>query len=489
MHKLLTGACALALLSGCATVGPNYKPPVTAVTSYAMPGDEANHGAVRADIGDKVVSDWWTLFHSPRLDAIMREAIANNRTLAQARARLAQARAEAGEEGGVLSADLTGGVKRERANLNAFSGGAFSAASIPGVNFPTNPEFNLYSIGGTVSYNLDLFGGVRRRREELAADTQAQARELDAAYLTLTGNIVEQALIIGDANLQIRTLNEIVDNEQADLDAIKRSRAAGGSSAADVVQAEGQLATDRSQIPPQRQRIAEAGHQMAILVGKSPSDFTPPVFDDHSADLPETLPVLVPSALVHGRPDILEAEARLHAATADIGVATAALYPNINLSAALSQDALTAQTLFSPVATSWNVGAGLTAPLFHSGELRARQRAAKAARDVALASYEQTVLAAFAQVDDVLQAIVHDNQAYTDQLKALDAATSRLDMVRQAQRLGGVSARQVLSADRDWRRMKLQLQRDGSGRYADAARLLLATATVPPGVAEGRGGK
>ena len=199
--------------------------------------------------------------------------------------------------------------------------------------------------------------------------------------------------------------------------------------------------------------------------------------------------MLVPSALVHGRPDILEAEARLHAATADIGVATAALYPNITLSGALSQDALRPQTLFSPVATSWNLGAGLTAPLFHSGELRARQRAANAARDAALANYEQTVLEAFGQVDDILQAIVHDNQAYADQLKALDAAAARLDMVRQAQRLGGASARQVLAADRDWRKMKLDLQRYGTGRVADAARLLLATASVPPGVAEGRGGK
>ena len=489
MRKHLLGACALALLTGCAAVGPNFTAPTTAVNRYAMPGDETNHGLTNAEIGEKVVADWWTLFRSPQLDAIMREAIANNRTLAQARARLAQARASAGAEGGRLNADLTGGVKRERANLNAFSGGAFSGNTVSGQALPTNPEFNLYSVGGTVSYNLDVFGGARRRREALAAGAEAQARELDAAYLALTGNIVEQALIIGDANIQLQTLAEIVANEQADLDGLRRARAAGGASDSDVVQVEGQIAADRAQMPAQRQRILAASHQMAILMGRAPSAFTPPVFDDRSAQLPETLPVLIPSALVHGRPDILEAEARLHAATADIGVATAALYPNITLSAGLSQDALTPQTIFSPVAASWNLGAGLTAPLFHSGELRARQRAANAARDAALAAYEETVLEAFAQVDDILQAIVHDNQSYTDQLSALDAATTRLAMARQAQKLGGVSARQVLAADRDWRKMKLALQRDGSGRYADAARLLLATATVPPGAAEGRATK
>ena len=489
MRKHLFGACALALLTGCATVGPNFQAPTTASASYAAPGDEPNPGAIQADIGEKVVADWWTLFHSPQLDAIMREAIAGNRTLAQARARLAEARAKAGEEGGLLNADLTAGAKRERADLSAFSGGAFSGVSIPGANFPTNPEFNLYSVGTSVSYNLDLFGGARRRREALAADSQAQARELDAAYLALTGNIVEQALIIGDANIQIATLNEIVANEEADLKTIRAARAAGGASAADVVQAEGQIAADRSQIPAQRQRIAAANHRMAVLVGKPPSDFAAPVFDANSAELPEVLPVLIPSALVHGRPDILEAEARLHAATADIGVATAALYPNITLSGALNQDALSPDKIFSPIATSWSLGAGLTAPLFHSGQLKSRQRAAQAARDAALASYEETVLEAFAQVDDILQAIVHDNQAYTEQLRALDAATARLTMLRNAHGLGGASVRQVLAADRDWRRMKLALQRDGSGRYADAARLLLATATVPPGVAEAPAGR
>jgi NodT family efflux transporter outer membrane factor (OMF) lipoprotein len=420
VRKILVGVCALSLLSGCITVGPNFKAPTSSFAAYTAPNEPKPEGVV---IGDKVVADWWTLFHSPTLDRLMRAALANNLTLAQARARLAQARAEQGEQGGPLTSDLTAGVKRERANLNAFSGGAFSAASIPGVSFPTNPEFNLYSVGANVSYNLDLFGGERRLREKLAADTEAQARELDAAYLTLTGNIVEQALIIGDATIQKQDLEDIIQNEREDLDAIKRAQVLGGATPADVAQAEGQLASDISQIPAQKQRIAAAVHQMAILIGRPPSDFTAPTFDASAADFPYTLPAPIPSALVRNRPDILAAEARLHAATADVGVATAALYPNITLSANISQDALTSSTIFSPIARSWAIGGGLTQPLFHSGELKAHQKAAQAAREGAVLAYEQTVLEAFAQVADALTALSNDTDAYVEQLHALDEAT------------------------------------------------------------------
>jgi outer membrane protein TolC len=224
---------------------------------------------------------------------------------------------------------------------------------------------------------------------------------------------------------------------------------------------------------------------MAALLGKPPADFAAPGFDERSGSLPLVIPVSVPSALVHNRPDILQAEARLHAATAEIGVATANLYPNINLTATLNQDALTPQTIFSPMSTSWVVGAGLTAPIFHGGELQARKREAQDAARAALADYQQTVLAAFNQVADQLQAIAHDNQAYEDQTKALVAAQERVDMLRKAEVAGGATAVQVLHAERDLNRIRLALEAQGNGRYGDTALLLLATASVPTGAAEG----
>jgi NodT family efflux transporter outer membrane factor (OMF) lipoprotein len=484
--RAATAVAASALLAAC-VVGPNFHAPAPpAVSSYSMVGDDANVGPTQAAVGDKVVSEWWTLFHSPALDQLVRQAVAGNPTLAEARARLEASRQAVKAEDGRLIADANAGAQRERANLNAFSGGSFSDFNIPGVpSFPTNPEFNLYSIGATVSYNLDLFGGLKRRTESLRASEEEKARELDAAYLTLTGKVVAQALTIADANIQIRALDDINANDKADLDMIRKARVAGGASAADVAQAESLLAQDRSAVPAQRQRLAAARHQMAILLGKAPAAWTPPDFDANSGSLPAVLPVAVPSELVHSRPDILEAEAKLHAATADVGVATANLYPNINLTASIEQSALTPGSLFNYASTGWNFGAGLTAPLFHSGELTAKKREAEANARAALDVYEQTVLTAFAQVADVLTALANDNQSYADQTRALDAANARVEMMRKGYAAGGVSAYQLLEAERDWQRTRLQLNQQGFGRYADAAQLLLATANVPPGVAEG----
>ncbi|HEY3889100.1 MAG TPA: efflux transporter outer membrane subunit [Caulobacteraceae bacterium] len=483
--RAVTAVAACALLAAC-VVGPNFHAPAAPpVTRYSMAGDDANIGPTQAAVGDKVVSEWWTLFHSPALDQLVRQAIAGNPTLAQARARLEASRQAVKAEDGRLIADANAGAERERANLNAFSGGAFSTPIQGFPAFPTNPEFNLYSIGATVSYNLDLFGGLKRRTESLRASEEEKARELDAAYLTLTGQVVAQALTIADANIQIQALNDVNANDRSDLDMIRKARAAGGASAADVAQAESQLAQDRSAVPAQRQRLAAARHQMAILLGKTPAEWAPPDFDANSGSLPAVLPVAVPSELVHSRPDILEAEAKLHAATADVGVATANLYPNINLTASIEQSALTPGSLFNYASTGWNFGAGLTAPLFHSGELTAKKREAEADARAALDAYEQTVLTAFAQVADILTSLANDNQSYADQTVALDAANARVEMMRKGYAAGGVSAYQLLEAERDWRRTRLLLNQQGFGRYADAAQLLLATANVPPGVAEG----
>ena len=476
---VLTSASLAALLAGCAAVGPDFKAPAAPTAAdYAMAGDDANPGPVQTAVGEKVAADWWTLFHAPALEAVVREALADNRNLAQARARLAASHEAVAAESGLFSADLSAGVQRERANLNAFSGGAFSSASALG--FPTNPEFNLYSISPSVSYNLDLFGGVRRRVESLKASEESQAHELDAAYLTLTGQVVEQALTIADANIQIRDLTAVAQADQADLDMLRRAETAGGAARADVAEAETALSQDLAAVPVQRQRLAAARHRMAVLVGKSPAEWTPPDFDMGSGFLPPVLPVTLPSDLVRQRPDILEAEANLHMATAQIGVATANLYPNITLSANIAQNALTPQTMFSQIADSWAFGAGLTTPIFHSGELKAKQRQAQDDARAALAAYEETVLEAFNQVDDALQSIAHDNQAYAQQTAAVDAASQHLDMLRQAQAAGGASAEAVVRSEREWRRLKLTLSQQGTGRFADAARLLLVTAAPPP---------
>ena len=298
--------------------------------------------------------------------------------------------------------------------------------------------------------------------------------------------MVDQAFTIADANLQLDELNEIVANDQADLDMVNRAHAAGGASDADVSGVESQLAQDQSELPGQRQRLEAARHALAILLGKAPADWTAPDFTARSFTMPQTLPVSVPSELVHRRPDILEAEAKLHAAIAEVGVATANLYPNVNLTASLEETALTPQTVFSATSTAWTLAAGLTAPIFHSGELKAKQREAQANAQAALAAYELTVLQAFGQVADVLSSIAHDNQAYDAQTRALDAAEARVTMMRKGYGLGGVSELQLVDAERDWAHTRLAVTQQSYSRAGDAAMLLLATADVPPGAAEAK---
>src|SRR5262249_1386097 len=247
---------------------------------------------VRAAIGAKVVADWWTLFKSPGIDALVRQAVAGNPTLEEARARLAAAHQAVLAETGNLRIDANAGAERQRANLPGFGGGAFTSFLPPGAPaISTNPEFNLFSLGGSVAYNLDIFGGQRRRVESLHATEESQARALDAAYLTLTGQVVEQALIIGDANVQAGSLHAIVDDDQRTVDMIKRAHAAGGASESDIASAESQLAQDRSLIPAQQQRRAAARHALAVLLGKTPESWSPPDFDASSGVLPTELPV------------------------------------------------------------------------------------------------------------------------------------------------------------------------------------------------------
>ncbi len=161
-----------------------------------------------------------------------------------------------------------------------------------------------------------------------------QEFQLDAAYLALTGNAVTEALTIASLNAQIATVEGIIRDDQTNLDLVQKEVRAGVATQLDIETATSQLAADRTQLPPLRQQVSVAQHALAVLVGRAPGDWVPPDFDLDRITLPEELPLSLPSALVRQRPDILAADARLHAASAAVGVATAQLYPSITLSAA-----------------------------------------------------------------------------------------------------------------------------------------------------------
>jgi NodT family efflux transporter outer membrane factor (OMF) lipoprotein len=242
----------------------------------------------------------------------------------------------------------------------------------------------------------------------------------------------------------------------------------------DVVSAQRQLAADETQQPGPQQLLDVAKHALAVLVGRAPAEWSPPDFDLASLTLPDPLPVSLPSELVHQRPDILAAEAQLHAASAKIGVATAQLYPDITLSGTLGAAALNPGSLFSPASLVWSIAAGLAAPIFDGGTREAERRAALAAFKAAAADYQLTVLQAFGQVADILRALAHDGQLLAAQQHALEAASESVRLQQLSYSAGGSGVLPLLDAQRQYEQARLGYARAQAQRYQDTLQLLVA---------------
>lgn len=464
-----------AVLCAC-TVGPDFAPPGPPRTSQYTPATEADgpidagSNAVRQTLrpGETIAADWWTLFQSPQLTEIVDAAMAGNRTIEAAKARLAAAHEAVAIAAGTLypQIDFSAGVSRQRVSVASFG-------LQPGA-IHTPPNFNLYSVGPTASYALDVFGGRRRLVEARAADAEAQEYQLHAAYLALSGNTASQAVLIASLRAQLQAVDDITAIDRENLDLVRKSRDAGVAPDADVVIAESQLASDETLRPPLEQQLSQARHAMALLLGRPPGDWSPPDFDIAGLTLPTELPVSLPSSLVHQRPDILAAEAQLHAASAAIGVATAQLYPDITLSASAGLVALSPARLFEKSALVWSAAAGLTGPIFHGGTLEAQRRATVDEFQATLADYEQTVLASFVQVADLLQALVHDAQLLRAQQRALDAASNSVRLQRLSYTGGGSGVLSVLDAERQYERARLGYVQAETQRYEHTIQLFVA---------------
>ncbi len=465
----------IAGIAGCA-VGPDFTRPVPpAVTGYtaaevpATVAPGAEQAEQRLATGQTVTAQWWQLFRSQRLNQVVEQAITGNRTLESARATLAQAQqAVIQARGGFYpQLDLSATAQRRRpaeSGLNT-TGTVTSGSTTP---------INIYSVGGTVSYAPDVFGGTRRRVEQQEALAENQRYQLAAAYLTLTGNAVTEAINIASTRLQIAAVEAIIAEDDKNLNLVRAKIDAGKAARSDVLAAESQLANDRTQLPPLRQQLSVAQHALTILAGKFPAEWSPPDFDLTEFMLPEELPVSLPSELVRQRPDILAAEAQLHASSAAIGVAAAQMYPNITLSGSVGFDSLSSANLFESANRSWSVLADLTAPVFHGGALEAQKQGAVEAFRASLAAYEQTVLQAFGQVADTLRALGHDAELVAAQKRALDTSTESLALQRISYEAGKSNLLQLLDAERSQQQARLGYARAQAQRFQDTAQLFVA---------------
>ncbi len=475
---LMASVTAVMTLVGCA-LGPDFRRPDPPAADRYTSQDlqieataEGGHSTQRVELGEQLSRDWWRLFQSDPLDDVVKRALAGNRTLAAAASALAQAQELAAAQAGTLypQVDLTAGVGRQKYG-EEFLG-----------PLPKPPPFTYFAVGATVSYALDYTGGTARSIEQQYAFADYQRQQLDAAYLAVTGNAVMQALKIASLRAQIATVGAILDQDRENLKLVHEAFAAGSVSRLDIVAAESQLASDTTLLPPLRQEMSVARHALAIVLGQPPANAPLPEFDLAQVALPRRLPVSLPSELAHRRPDILAAEAQLHAATAAVGIANANLYPHINLTASTGQQAADLSHLFDRASNVFSLAGALVAPLFDGGTLRAEQRAAVDAMHTSAANYQQAVLVAFGQVADSLQALEHGAEQLDTQANAQDAARESLELTRKSYLEGNVGVLQVLDAERLYQRARLGFVQAQAQRYLDTVQLFLALGGSGPSI-------
>lgn len=462
-----------ALVAGCAA-GPDYVRPVAPnvqrYTAEPLASETAaapvDGGAVQRFVdGQEVPERWWTAFGSEALNQLVDQALAANPDLQAAEAALRAARENAAAERGAYFPDVDLHLVPTRQRV------ADPVAS------PLASGANLYTLHTaqlSVGYVPDVFGGTRRQVEAAGAQADVAKFQFEAARQALTANLV--AALIGEASLraQLHATRELVDMAQGQLDAVRKQQRAGQSGAADVAAQETVLAQVEGGLPPLEKQLAQQGNLLAVLAGRLPSEGAGQRVAFDGLTLAETLPLGVPARLVERRPDIRAAEAQLHAASAQIGIAQAARLPNISLTATLGGSALTAGTLFKSGTGFWSIGADLLQPVFRGGTLMHRQRAAEAAYQQAAAQYRSVVLVAFQNVADALHAIEADARSLRAASEVERAAHRSLEIAERQWRLGAIGHPAVLQAQQAYQQAAIALIQARAARYADTVALFQA---------------
>jgi NodT family efflux transporter outer membrane factor (OMF) lipoprotein len=408
---------ACALFGGCA-VGPDFvRPAPPKLDRYAAESGAASlaaDGAVQTlEPGRPTDPAWWRLFGSSALDDLVATGLKASPTLASARASLLQSQAQVRAGAGVFFPSLSGALDATREH---------STPRLLGQNGPGS-TFSLYTLAGDVSYTLDLFGGQRRSVEALNAQAAYQDHAVGAAYLLLTGNIVNAAIARAGYAEEAAALTDLVALDSAQRDILQAQYRSGYGALSAVLTAEQQLAADTESLAGAGQRQAASTTLLAALTGREPAEGPPPYPALTDLAVPADAPVSLPSQLVRQRPDILEAEALLHQASAEVGVATAALFPSISLTGDYGAASASLSRLAAPAGRFWSIGPSIDVPLFRGGALWFGRKAAEATFVKAQADYRQTVLAALEQVADQLKALDADARVSAANRAAFDAAT------------------------------------------------------------------
>jgi NodT family efflux transporter outer membrane factor (OMF) lipoprotein len=460
-------------IAGCTSepVRPPAIPTAEQYTSSAVADQSSlavaiqGGGAQSFVSGQDIPAEWWHLFQSPALDGLVRQALDNSPTLAQANAKLRQVQSDKDSRAGAQWPKVDAKVSANRIDLDS---------NALGQALPLSPPLDLYLASVGVSYNLDIFGATRHELRGLQAQVDYQRYELEAARLSLAGNVVTAAIREASLREQIATVEEIIALQTNRLTIVEKLEQLGTAAHGDVVAQRLDLAQTRVQLPELQRQLEQVRHRLAVYIGQAPGTAQLPEFHLAELQLPAQLPLSLPSELARQRPDIRAAEAMLHQAGEQVGVATAHLYPQITLSATVgsiathSGDLLSGDNLFSLL------GASLTQPIFHGRELQAKRRSAVATYEQAGAAYKEVVLNGLQNVADVLRALEADAQKVHDRAEAAEQARSYQEIVVARYKAGGVSYYTLLDAERRLHAAQLDRTQAVADRYANSAALLQA---------------
>ena len=466
--RLVLLALAAGTLCGCA-VGPDFKTPAapkaTGYTAEPLP-PQSGEGAQKYVSGMDIPGQWWSLFRSSALNDLVQESLKRNPTLQAAQATLREANESVAAQRGSYfpSADGSYALTRNRD----------ATGTLQPVLNSGDPVYSLHTAQVSVSYVFDLFGHNRRQVESAQAQADSQRYQLEAAYLALTANVVTAAIQEASLRAQIASTTQILDSERESARILRRQFQLGSIAETDVMAQDAAVANLEATLPPLQKQLAGQRHLLSALAGRFPSDEPAQRFELGDLTLPLEVPVSVPAELVRQRPDVLSAQAQLHSASADVGVATANLFPQITLTGTKGGTSTQFNQLLSSGNTFWSVGGSITQTLFQGGTLIHEKRAAVAALDAAGAQYRAVVLGAFQNVADTLTALQLDADAVSANSKAERAAADSLNATRHNVELGLASYLALLTAQQTYSQAVLNLAQARANRYSDTAALLQA---------------
>ncbi|MFT9294916.1 MAG: efflux transporter outer membrane subunit [Acetobacter orientalis] len=482
MKRFLLSGCCVGLLvqAGCA-VGPDFKKPAPLVGGHygqaehseqiqAVAGQAeraaagAQGGAQVLRAGQDIPAQWWTLFRSPALDALVRKALDHNPSLESARDALAAAQENRLAQQSAFFPTISGSFNPTRNKTSK----TYSA-------IPNNNQwlYTVHTAQLNISYVPDLWGGVRRGVESAKAVRDAQRDQLRAVQLTLTASVVQAAIDYATIKAQIETTQSLVNLQRDLLDSARKQEKAGEFSQNDVALQHTALAQNEATLAPLQKQLEQQKHLIAALVGDTP-DVPQPEFTLNDFALPAELPLTLPAHLVEQRPDIRTAQANWHAACAQVGVAVANRLPNIQLGATPGFAAASIAQMAAPGYGQWTIAAMVTQPLFDGGLLRHQENAARAAYDQAAAEYRNTLVTALQDVADTLSALKLDATTLSDNAEAATAAGQSLRISLAQYKYGAISQIVMLTAQQAHLQSELALAQSRADRLSDTVALFQA---------------